>query len=425
MDSTYIVDLPGGKLIGHPNNYWMVMARLEKVRAGLGIETDPRIFELAVRRTGETLCRPGAPYLDDDEQGAGRYDVYTFDALLNAEPLWPLLGQEGVREALAAHEKLLLAVANPSGHTVTWGRSAENSNVDGADLAAALVACDAASDAPRLLGLLARFRDDWWADDAVTAHRHKMTHWYRGPSRLVEYSACALSVVAQTARHLRDIAQREPAAPVETNRAKLFPPQDQLVAFDDRGLGVWCYRDASLDFQLPVVAGFTSDYVAAPRCPGVFEQPVDRELACGVPNAFFGKKRYLPLRTPIDVRHEAGKLSWTTPAFTHYNDFDWWKGSDDQPGRREVTCRVEGEALVFDERWTFEQMPDALAIQFAEALVELDIQLEASVPLRRLSVVTDGMPDWRSYWNPLRRVHQFDFDPAREVRLTYRVRPVR
>ncbi|MFP4052907.1 MAG: hypothetical protein ACLFV7_03485, partial [Phycisphaerae bacterium] len=42
-DSTSVVDVPNEQLIGHPNNYWMFMARLEGARLRLGLTDDTTI----------------------------------------------------------------------------------------------------------------------------------------------------------------------------------------------------------------------------------------------------------------------------------------------------------------------------------------------------------------------------------------------
>ncbi len=73
------------------------------------------------------------------------------------------------------------------------------------------------------------------------------------------------------------------------------------------------------------------------------------------------------------------------------------------------------------EQWTFDRVPDALAIYFAESQRPIQVQWQCDRPSRAAVVGVEGMPEWRSYWHPLRRVHQLDIDPARQVRITYRL----
>jgi hypothetical protein len=399
------------------------MARLEWMRLRLGLTEDDRIFQLALAKTQEWISASRQGYFDDDHEGRGRYDVYTFHAPLNTEPLWDLLPKDSLQRVFDAHERLLTATSRPDGWTVCWGRSAEHSALSAIELAAVLLARGKCQDDPALLlGLAARaahrYMRDWWKDDAVFAHRRGMTHWYRGPSRLMEFSCCTLASLATAAQQFR---QADPSLVAEVAPGALYPEQDEWISFDDRGLGVWCYRKGELDFQLALVDGYTSDYCAAPVSPGLFEQIVDNGMACGVPNVFYGETRYLPLRRPDNIRWKPGSFSWVTPVFTHYTDFDWWKPSQDVTGTRSVTIKVNGAVIEGDEHWRFDRKPDAVAMQFAESQTPLRVEWTCDQPHQAFTVAVEGMRDWRSYWNAIRNVHQIDIDPAREIRLRWRI----
>lgn len=428
MDSTAVVDLENGELIGHPNNYWIVMARLELARRKLGVTDDRRVFDLSLEKTGQVLCE-GEGFLDDDHLGRGRYDNYTFDALMTAKPLWGLLPEEGMKRTLASHERLLRAAARPDGLGLTWGRSAEFSQVWRMKLALSLVEIGA-TDQPELLAGLAadtirEVMRTYWSDDAVTAHRRGMTHWYRGEQRLLEFSLGWLGYMAEIAGMLQAIAAKTPDLACQSDPATLYPRQDTFVQMDPRGLGAWFYRDGQLDFQLPVVNGYTSDYAAFVYSPGVLEQPVDSFMTCGVPNAFYGKRRYLPLRAPKEIRHADGELSWVTDCFSWFERHDWWTDSDDKPGRREVTVRVADGRLEIAETWRLDEVPDKLAIFVAESRLPLSVSWECSAPSQATTTVVEGMREWRSYWNGHTRVHCLDIEPAGEVDIRYVIEPAR
>jgi hypothetical protein len=293
------------------------------------------------------------------------------------------------------------------------------------DLAATILAQGYGHERARLLGFvegaLQQFQTEGWADDAVTAHRDTMSHWYRGASRLLEFSLDALGTVINVAAHLRHVAEQEsalvsaPAAPAS---------QDTWISFDNRGPGAWFYRNGSLDFQLPLINGYLSDYVAAPLSVGWLEQPVDSPMACGVPNLLYGKKRYIPLRRPESVHYEPGKLSWVNTCFTTYETkFDWWRPCEDIGGTRTVTIRVEDDTIVGEEHWTFEQIPDGLGIWFAESKTPLNVTWECDAPHHATTVAVSGMQEWRSFWNPLRMVHQLDIVPQQDVTVRYRLKP--
>jgi hypothetical protein len=426
-DSNHLVLVDERRLEGKPNNYWVVIARLEQVRQRLGLQKDDTIFRLALEQTEQVLCHGRGDYMDDDADGAGRYDVYTFHALDTSAPLWPHLPSTRLAGIIDAHERLVLAAMRPDGGIVGWGRSVEIGPNWAADTVSTLLAAGYGRDKARLLGFVhraaQRFMDIEWQDDAIAVHREGTSHWYRGTQRLLEFSLDALGTMAHMAIELQRLADANPALDVETDDAKLYPDQDTWIQFDDRGLGAWCYRRGAIDFQLPLVDGYVSDYVAAPLAYGWLEQPVDSAMACGVPNLLIGKKRYLPLRAPENIAWRDGALSWETTRFTHYDvKFDWWRPSKDLAGRRRVTLRVDGDTIVGEEHWTFDEAPDALGIWFAEAGRALHVEWGCDAPHHATTVGVSGMQDWRSYWHGLRYVHQLDIEPVKEVRVSYRLR---
>lgn len=427
MDSTKVVDLDAEQLIGKPNNYWIVMARLEKLRLALGVQKDDRIFQLALAKSREVFIGEPTGFMDDHHESAGRFDMYTFDALHNADPILHLIGGPELDRVLTAHERLLCATAQPNGWYVCWGRSVERMGLMGIEYAAMLLEMGKASRPDVLLGLLAhsfrQFREHHWKDDAVNAHRRGMTHWYRGEGRLLEFSLDVLVGFANATGHLAAVAERQGDLLAAEAPAELFPAQNRWIDFREGGPAVWCYRDAKLDFQLPLVDGYTSDYVAAPLRPGLLEQPVDTGIACGVPNLFYDKKRYLPLRCPRIVERGEDFVTWVTESFTHYERFDWWCPSDDVPGRRTCTLRVEDGQIVGEEVWQFGKVPDALAIFWAETQTRLDVDWRCDQPSQQTTIEVGGMRAWRSYWNPHTSVHQLDIVPAERVRVRYVLRP--
>jgi hypothetical protein len=424
VDTTHIVDPVTLRLPRHPNNYWMCLARAERARLRLGLIRDDAMYRLALSRTTDLLL--GAPhgYMDDCRDGRGRYDGYSFTALDCAGEIVGDLPAGALDATARAHERLILALVLPDGRVPMWGRSAEMPL--GALFASALMlrhglarSPDAVMSAAVLMAR--RLMSENWRDDAIAVHRRGGTHWYLAPFRLLERSIDFLATLARIAA----IFDRVPVTAVRRSAAIEsvgVGDREIWLPFDDHGAGVWCCRKGDLDVRLPLVDGYTSDYVAAPMWPDVLEQPVDSEMACGVPNAFFGGKRHLPLNHPIDVHYEKGTLRWATKGFTHYQDFDWWKPRHEVPGERVVCLRVNGGEIIGEETWRFETAPEALGMHFAEALAPVDIEWSCSVPHKSFVVAVDGMREWRSHWNPLRRVHQLDIAPAREVRVGYRIR---
>ncbi len=427
MDSTKVVDIDGEKLIGKPNNYWIVMARLEKLRLKLGVISDDTIYRLALRKSREVFIGEKTGFMDDHHEGKGRFDMYTFDALHNAEPILPEIGGSEIDTALRAHEHLLRATAQPNGWYVCWGRSVERMSLMGMEFAAMLLKSRSTSEPELMLGLLSnsarRFMKEWWKDDTVAAHRKGMTHWYRGPQRLLEFSLDILVGMAGVVRHLGEVKGNDPDLTAETNPARLFPDQSTWIDFRENGPAVWCRRGDGLNFMLPLVEGYNSDYVAAPLAPGFLEQPIDNEFACGVPNLYYDKKVFLPLHLPANIRHDNNSASWETDTFTWYEGHDWWRPREDVGGIRKVRLTVDGAVLRFEEEWEIENVPDALSIFFAETRTPLSIEWFCEQPSRATTIVIEGMQHWRSYWHHHRLVHQLDIEPTNRVRLKYTISP--
>lgn len=421
-DTTSVIDRASGELINHPVNYWIVVARCEQARLELGLTDDRHVLELALASSRRFLSGNPLVYMDDNEDGRGRYDIYAghgFDATCELPELADLRPGQA-----QAWEALTLATAREDGGGLAWGRSGGVCVVqDMLFKSARILEGGHARHAARLAGLAARSARsamcDWWRDDAIAFHRDRRPHWYFGPGRLLEMSCNHLASLAKAALVLRTA----PAVDIETRSDVLYPQQDTFIRFDQRGPGVWCVRQRDLKLQLPLVDGFTSDYVAAPVWPGRFEQVCDRGFPTGVPVVEIGGKRWLPLRRPQDVVHAPGRLSWCTPVWTHLVDWDWWKGGQDRPGERRVVAEIRDGWLSVQERWTFDQLPEAVGFWLGESLTPLEVVWDCPTPHRTSSIVVDGMHDWHSHDHRIRRLHQIELDPALTLELRYRVRP--
>lgn len=420
-DTTHVVDRSTGKLIGHPVNYWIVVLRCEHNRLRLGLTDDLAIFEYARAGCREALGQ-GNSFMDDSEEGRGRYDTYAGHGVAATLELPDQLGEFAPR-FVTAWEGLLRACSREDGGSIAWGRSGGHCSMqDLLSRGSAILAAEMSQEPDVLAGLcLAAARAlmrDWWRDDALSLHRGRHPHWYFGTGRVLERSVHIISSLCQAAVALR----RAPAIEICEDPAVLYPQQSRFIAFDERGPGVWCVRKGDLRFQVPLTDGFTSDYVAAPVWPGCFEQVSDRGHPCGVPVVEAGGKRWLPLRRPEAVSHCQDGLRWTTPCWSHLVDWDWWKGGEDRPGSRQVHLAVDGDTIVGQEVWTFAEVPEAVGFWFAESLTPISIEWTCPHAHLATTVVTDGMADWQSHYHPIRRLHQIEIEPALEMRLQYRLR---
>ncbi len=427
-DTTDIVDVPRERLIRHPNNYWLVVALCEKARIESGIQPCDEVFKLATRKTGEVFLETECGFLDDDHEKRGRYDMYMYH-LHTIEPLFPYFPAEKTARALSKLRELYLATAHPNGSGIQWGRSNGAAGmVEMLRVGAFLLRHpDETSHGGIRSHLAATVRavtTDWWSDDALSAHRYRSPHWYMGPGRLLERSMLLLTALARTGMELKNMPQAVSLDRGVWQDVSAYPEQDTWIPFDSHGAGVWCVRKGSLAFQLPLVEGFTSDYVAAPVYSGLFEQVVDKGMPCGVPVVDFDRMRYLPLHHPVDVEWGREYLKWTTPLWTHCVDWDWWKGAEDRHGRRSVEARIEGESLRIDEQWEFDEFPTNLGIWFAESVKPVKVNwLRCSSSFVPATIEVSGMKEWRSHYHEIQKIHQIDIEPSKKVTLSYRLTP--
>jgi glycosyltransferase involved in cell wall biosynthesis len=420
-DPTDMFDPATGELRGHPNNYWAVLARGEWLRHRLGLETDPSILNRALERTRALLAANPRGFFDDDRDGRGRYDVYSADVVLFSETLADPLGPELWRRLLAVHVDLLARIVQPSGVSFAWGRSiGPFSHVMTIELAAAALAHGLGDPAHALAwieaGLTAVRRD--FSDGLVSAHVGRAQDSYRGPQRRVQATFDLLGKLAYAARHLRGVDTDAEPAPA----AEAFAPCDDWIAFDERGHGVWSRRSRQGSFQLPVVQVRNADYAAWPHWPRRFEVPADSTLFAGTPRVRAGGHDYVAAGPLLHSEKQPMALAVTLGDFAPLG-----AASSEAPvlsARRQVFFRVDGPWLEVSEKCTFASPPDAFSIAVPEAARRLALEISSPLPHRVTHVPVEDIADYRGFWTPLRTWHEIHVQPARDIALTYRVRPV-
>ena len=175
-------------------------------------------------------------------------------------------------------------------------------------------------------------------------------------------------------------------------------------------------------FDLPLVGGTTTDYLPAPRNPGLFEVPVGSALVTGTPLLLRGDRRFAAGGLPVELRHEPGRVHARYegfPAAGHLEpeppERDHGRSAEVLGGTREVTWRVEGRTLTVEEQLTFDQVPDSVTLQVTEANDRpLAVRFHSDAPHRTATVDTSGLAEYRSCWGELPRVHQIEQVLAQE-----------
>ena len=412
---------------GLPRNYAGVLARCELARWQLGLLDDRRQLDELLDRLRTLLDENPNRYLDDSNDGSGRYDIYTADVWLFCEPLGAELGSlwdEGIGTALA----LVDAVGCRDGSAVPWGRSTGVLAVAlTVELAALALAQDRAGErAARWLrrGFDAtRSLERSFAGGLSTAHQHRDQDSYRGPARRLQLTLDVLGKAAYAAALLRQspalAASLEPAAVREA-----YPARDELIHFDRRSAAaVWTMRSRASTFVMPFVGAARSHYLPALHDPGRFEVPVDADLPCWAPLIVDGLGRYTTGTVPRKVEHGRGQVRVEWGDFTPTAPIGKTV-PDPLAGRRALSMRVEGRSVLVDDELRFANVPDSIDVVIpATASLPLTVEATSDPPGRVTSIDVAGLAEWRSSWSELAVAHQVELEPAEVVRYSMRVTP--
>jgi glycosyltransferase involved in cell wall biosynthesis len=407
-------------------NYTAVLARCEMGRQSLGLPIDVTVLDELVDRTRTLLTAHPEGYLDDSVEHAGHFDIYTADVYLFTEPLAERLGpvwRSGAANALALVER----VDARNGAAIGWGRSTGALSICLTIELAGLAVRHRLLDDERTAAWLARAERafdsirTWFSDGLITAHQYRSTYGYRGPRRRLQMTLDCLSKLADAANALDGVADSN------SDRASLIAPAlDEIIWFDEPNrAGVWTYRSPDLAFVLPMVGSTVTDYLAAPRNPGLFEVPVDSGLVTGVPVAFQHGARFAPAELPESAVKLPGGLELAHASWPEAGPRDTARSHAPLVGRRHARYLVEGRTLRVSEDLSFETAPDALALQVAETLGRpLRVEFEARDGDHSTVVDTAGLAEYRSFWAELPRVHQIDLRPGTHVSFTWSVTPL-
>ena len=411
-----------------PRNYAAVLARCELGRLRLGLLDDGAVVDDLVARLRTVLAANPRRYLDDSNGSVGRYDIYTADVWLFTEPLADRLGplwDEGLARALA----LVETVASPDGTAVPWGRSTGILSAALTIELAALALDDRTAVPGRWLALAAAATaamPAWFADGVTTAYRHRSPYGYRGTFRRLQLTLDILGKLAWAADRLAALAAPTPptAIPGSTPRRART-----VVGFaDERPAAVWAVDGPAVGFVVPFVGATRSDYLPAPHRPGLFEVPVDSDIACWTPLVFHKGKRFALAGEPdvLEVLDEADGVRATWDGLVPIGDLDPPADVRRLAGSGALTWRADGRTVTMTAELSFAEVPQAVTVLVPEvdgrplrvvAITDASTTAVASV------VDTTGVAEWRSFWGPLPAVHQIDLDPASALTVRVDVTP--
>ena len=364
-----------------------------------------------------------------------RDSIYTPDMYLFAEPLSDQLGPTwaaGLGRVLADLDHIALP-----GGAVVWGRSVGALGLAMTiELAATSVGRDI-GDAELQQRWLRRALDAlsdielWFRGGVIGAHQDRATMPYRGPARRLQMPFDIYGKLLLAAREL----ERRPDV-AAANDADSWAAVDRLFVLDaDKHAGLWAHRGHPLRFVLPIMCGFSSDYLPSPRAPGLFEQPTSGPPAL-LPTLLLTGAQHarptvlVPAALPTSLSHQDDRLTLThtgwAPVASATPDDHWLDG-----GRR-ATYTADGRSLIVDEElWIDDAADAAITIAIPETPNRpLDVEVTGTRH-RVITVDTSGLAEWRSFWGPLPRVHEIEIDATdnesrdghRSVSFTWRVTP--
>jgi len=403
-DSTHMLPQLGKTL---PRNYVAVLGRCELARVALEL-TQPNIhLDSLIAGTKNLLSDNSKGFIDDSISGESRYDIYSADIYLFTEPFSHLLGDvwtSGFDNVL----ELIGLMGTSDGTALPWGRSTGALGLCiNIELAGMVLGRNMNRDPALWLARginSAKHLDNWFSSGLINAHKGKSTFAYRGPFRQVQMTLDILGKLLQTVLELKHTDTPEMApAPFA------FPETDKLYSLSDTShASAWSFASDQLRFVVPFVGGTASDYLPAPRNPGVLEYPVDSDLATGV-----------PVITQGDTGYTTGMVPSTLSKQKHQVTANWRVLS-------EVSRRLEGErksvnvpttveysangrSIDIKARFTLDTEVDGITWQFSEIDKRpLKVLFKTESRHQLATIPVHGLKPYRSFWHELTRVHQID-----------------
>ncbi len=412
-----IPSVRAGKL---PPNYAVVAARGLHNHALLTGEESGDLAEF-VERSAELIGQRPSGWIDDGFGDHVHFDIYSPDMFLFSEPIAGRLGEvwiDGFRALLGD-----LGDVASRGGTVTWGRSIGALGLAIAVELAAAGSAHRAIDAPEVW--LRRAVDaaselsTWFPNGIIAAHQRRATMFYRGPDRRLQMTLDIYGKLVLAAEALRRVGDT-PVLP----DGDQWPPVDRFIDIESPA-GIWTHRSRHLSFVLPVIHGFSTDYLPTPRGHGLFEVPTSGPI-CFAPALHQAFETLTAAGMPTDVAHAEGRLSMR---------FDGWapvgaaiEHGHARPGSRTVGYETSNRSLVCEESLIITEDSDASPVEAVSVTVPeladrpLDVELlSAPAGASVQAIDTSGIAEWRSFWHEIDRVHQITLPPSAAMSLRYRI----
>jgi hypothetical protein len=298
LDTARFYDAKSHKLIGLPENYFGVAARIAAIGYELGLNNDRASLDDLLNRAASQFT--GGALFADDALPTGRYDRYSNEYARALYHAAALAGREDLMKALTPslkeQMKLWWDLLSPDGYGYSWGRSlGAISYMDTMEIAAFVGKYPEFRPAPLPQIASAYFAAWRWLRNDFKDETHLLSFFafgrgdysYITREREWQQTITFLAKVIGAHRLLMDVLAKHNVAsfPSRTSLSDVA----RFVYFRNdpgRNFGVWVVRQGNMQFALPLVTGpraATSDYEPAPHGFPGFAAPVEKIYPCLVP----------------------------------------------------------------------------------------------------------------------------------------------
>jgi hypothetical protein len=298
LDTARFYDAKSHKLIGLPENYFGVAARIAAIGYELGLNNDRASLDDLLNRAASQFT--GGALFADDALPTGRYDRYSNEYARALYHAAALAGREDLMKALTPslkeQMKLWWDLLSPDGYGYSWGRSlGAISYMDTMEIAAFVGKYPEFRPAPLPQIASAYFAAWRWLRNDFKDETHLLSFFAFGRG---DYSYITREREwQQTTTFLAKVigAHKVFMGVLAKQNVASFPSRTSLsdvarfVYFRNdpgRKFGVWVVRQGNMQFALPLVTGpraATSDYEPAPHGFPGFAAPVEKIYPCLVP----------------------------------------------------------------------------------------------------------------------------------------------
>jgi hypothetical protein len=388
LDTGKFYDPATRKLIGKPENYLGVAARIAATSHELGLGPDRAALDALLDRAAEPFA-DGRLYADDDPPH-GRFDRYSNEYARYVFEAAGIAGrkdiQERLRPSIRRQMRLYWDLVAPDGYAYPWGRSlGVVSYLDSVEIAAFLADEPDLRPAP-LPDLAAAFAAAWRslrADYRDDAHLLSIFAPGRGNyayiSREREWQQTAGFFGKLTA------AQSRFFRALEREGIATFPdavPQAPVARYEpfaggDRPAGVWVVRRGRLRFAVPFSSGPKpgfADYLPAPQGLPGFAAPVEHVAPALTTFLDLADGRTLVAGDGADaIEPDPGGLA-VTARWKRWAVVGARSGTREEPGVTSVVSwRLDGDRLVRTETLSADRAVTLRRVRIAVPLTGADV----------------------------------------------------